>query len=64
METPQQFTDRCAINRGLQVIQRDAPWFAAHIEQIRENMLRTAEECARQDFLLTAKAMNDFAKNL
>lgn len=58
------FTDHCAVTRGLQIAQQEAPLFSAYLAAIKENMERVAEETAKMGFPSTAKAMKDFAGGL
>lgn len=58
------FTDKCALERGLAVVDQNAPLFSAHLAAIKENMERVAEQTARMGFPQTAKAMMEVARDL
>jgi len=58
------FTDKCALERGLAVVDQRAPLFSSHLAAIKENMERVAEETAKMGFPATAQAMKDFAGGL
>lgn len=64
MEKPQQFTDKCAVVRGLQIAQDRAPLFYQHIEAERQRMELIAQEVIEAGHLATGRAMKKFAHDL